>query len=100
LAHLAFAATEIFCLAVALILRLAFSAGFAETCVPFTFAHLAFAATEILALAAALIFRLFFGAAVTASCVGKPNNWLNSFPAIGLPLSIRLPGAVVAVIDL
>jgi len=57
----ALAAAEIFALAAALILRLAFLTGFATDFRPFTFAHRALAAAAIFRLPAALIF--LFGAA-------------------------------------
>jgi hypothetical protein len=88
-AHRAFAASEIFRLAAALIMRLAFLAGFTDNFVPSTFAHLALAAAEILALPAALILRLFFGAATATGFVGEPkirpssfsSDWICSFIA-------------------
>lgn len=87
LAQRFFAAAEIFALAAALILRLAFLTVFATGFVPFTFAHLAFCAAAILALPAALIFRLRFGSASVTDLDGEPKSlpirfssvWILSF---------------------
>jgi hypothetical protein len=69
----ALAAAEIFALAAALILRLAFFTGFATDFRPLTFAHRARAAAAILALPAALILRFFFGATAVMDFVEVPK---------------------------
>ena len=61
-----FAAAEIFALAAALILRLAFLTGFTADFRPLTFAHLARCPAAIFRLPAALIFRRLTGLAVSA----------------------------------
>ncbi len=66
-------AAEILARAAALILLLAFFAGFTDNFFPLIFAHLALAAAEIFALPAALIFRLFFETARAIGLVGEPK---------------------------
>ena len=83
------AAAEIFALAAALILRLAFLTGFVEDAFPLTFAHRAFCAAAILALPAALIFRLLFGSASAAGLDGEPKSLPIRFCSDSI-LSFRL----------
>jgi len=79
LAQIIFILAESLALAAALILPLAFRAGFTDGFDPFTFAHLALAAALILALPAALIFRFFLGTAWAAGLAEEPNSWPSSF---------------------
>jgi len=79
LAQAIFILADSLALAAALILPLAFLAGFTDACGPFSFAHLALAAALILALAALLIFHFFFGTASAAGLVEEPNSWPSSF---------------------
>jgi hypothetical protein len=79
LAQIIFILAESLALAAALILPLAFRAGFTDGFPALTLAHLALAAAEIFALPAALIFRFFLGTAEAAGLVEEPNSWPSSF---------------------
>ena len=79
LAQIIFNLAESLALAAALILPLAFLAGFTDGFDPFRFAHLALAAALILALAALLILNFFLGTAGAADLVEEPNNWPSFF---------------------
>jgi hypothetical protein len=79
LAQIIFNLAESLALAAALILPLAFRAGFTDDFPALTFAHLALAAALILALPAALIFRFFLGTARAAGLAEEPNSWPSSF---------------------